>query len=177
MSGNIDTVRWGDSATLIVPPSGGPALITSRMLCYATSPKGGRPIAWAFLMSVIPAVVPAEASDFVFTFNLTVGCGSATIPFPQIFQVIHPNYAPVAQLITIPASNIMANVIMTAAGGAVAGSSFQVACMAAPIFDPTHAATLLEYLRGEQGAQPRQLGDDMPPGFIEEGLARHHNRQ
>jgi hypothetical protein len=127
-------------------------------------------------LSVIPQIITGDGSDYTFTFNLTVGCGASTIPFPQKFPLVHPGFPPITQLITIPASNIMINCTMAAAIGSPAGTSFQVAAMAAPITDPSYFAELVAHMRGEEG-NARQPGDDMHGRpFVEEGLAWHHNR-
>lgn len=171
---HIDSVRWGDSDSFSPPV--GTSTLTSKMLCYATAPKGGRPIAWAFLMSAIAQFATGEVNDFTFTFNLTIGCGAATIPFPQKFQIQHPTFPPITQLITLPASNIMCNVTLFSPLGTLAGNTFQVAAMAAPLMDPSAMAEMLSLMRGEHG-DARQPGDDMHGHpFIEEGLRLHHNR-
>jgi hypothetical protein len=142
------------------------------MLCYATAPRGGRPLAWAVLLAVFPQLAPGEVADFAFKFNLTIGCGASTIPFPQLFNLLHPAFPPITALLTIPASNIMISATMTAPIGTLAGNTFQVAAMAAPITDAAQLADALE-----SASNARQPGDDMHGRpFTEEEMAYHHNR-
>lgn len=171
---NVDTLRWGDSDKVVFP--GGATTLASKMLCYATTPKGGRPIVWGVLISIIPQIVAGDGSAYTAVANLTVGCGASTIPFPQPFTYTSPLYTPTSVLLSVPANNIMANVVVGSAGGSLAGSNFQVAIFAAPFTDPTYMAEMAE-LMGGPDAEARQPGDDMHGRpFQEEYLRQHHNR-
>ena len=166
---DVDTMRWGDSQTLLMSGIGENSAPVSGQLLNA---HWQRPVVWRLMIAIQPVITPGDTSVFVVNVLLRVGVGQANSQVPLATFV----FAPVAGVYTgqtaffdVPAQDMQVQFRAGIQGGGVPmlpNDSFIVSAFAAPHAEPGGIAQIRDGMAAairepDQDGQPRF----MPPGF------------
>jgi hypothetical protein len=180
---DFDTMRWGDTQTLLLKdaianPEGTPFLQTKQMLNAGWQ----RPLLWKVMLSIVPSIdavdagVPITVDVF---YSIFVGVGQANAQIPLGVQVFAgPPYDATVQFFDIPAERIQMQflTLVTPAVPANSTSSVSVSAFAAPFTEPRVLTDLRELMRHgrdipdrdepDNAGQQRWMGPDFNDGVM-----------
>lgn len=185
---DLDTIRWGDTQTLVFAPAAGgsPAGLfgppQTKQLVHA---HWSRPCTWKVLVYIAPTLPASEAGTFNAAAQITVGCGGGMVQFGRIYTFAPTAgvYTPQLDIFDVPAQDIQAQILLngtTPATQDVDQESWLTAIMVAPITEPAGYTDVADMLRKLAVDMPHNLRNPdseglprwMPEGF-EDGELRY----
>jgi hypothetical protein len=166
---DVDTMRWGDSQTLLMSGIGENAAPVSGQLLNA---HWQRPCVWRLMLAIQPNITAGDTTVFVVNVLLRVGVGQANSLIPLATFVFAPTagvYTGQTTFFDVPAQDMQVQFSAGVQGGGTPmepGDSITVSAFAAPHAEPAGISQIRDGIAAgirepDQDGQPRW----MPPGF------------
>jgi hypothetical protein len=165
-----DTLRWGDTQTLLLLPAvasseATPGALSKQMLNAVWE----RPVVWRLMVSVNPKMAAASVETFTVFLILEVGVGAALQQVPLANILFGPPYPPQLLFFDIPAEAMMMQFRVLSTAPTDPNDSVTVTAMCAPHAEPGSLTQIRDAVGGQgKGVnQPDREGLErwMPPGF------------